>query len=78
MNMKVTVIWCVTPCGAIEKFLCFGTAFFCSADDGSRGFLRNDGVFVPDYTCYVPADSTARKVNSDSRVNVDSVDIATV
>jgi hypothetical protein len=57
---------------------CFGTAFFCSADDGSRGFLRNVGVFVPDYMCHVPADSIARKVDSGSMVNVDSVDIATV
>jgi len=38
MNMKVTVIWCVTPSGMIEICLCLGTAFFCSADDEAMDF----------------------------------------
>lgn len=45
MNMKVTVMWCVTPSGMVEICLCFGIAFFCSADDRDRGFLRKVGTF---------------------------------
>jgi hypothetical protein len=62
----------------IEICLCLGTAFFFSAEDEGRRFLRKFGMFVPDYMGYVPADRIAGSVMSDTRVSVDPISITTV